>query len=256
MTIYLFELRQNIVSIAIWALSIAGFILFYMMFFPMFADDASLIDMMIENFPPEFLAAFGMNSELPMNTVIGYFSLTYSFTYIIIAIHASMQGFGILSKEERELTADFLFTKPISRSTIFFSKFLSTCTNLLIINIFTWFGQDYSFEHVYVLLLSLPLFQLFFVGIGMLVSVLVRKIKSVLPYAMGVSFGLYTMQSLASMLDSDFMSYFSPYSYFEPSKILVSGGYDIPQFILAIIIITSTITASYFLYLRRNIASL
>ena len=267
MNIYLFELKMYRKSIIIWSVSIAFWIIFYMAFFPMIASNSVGFDAIMDDFPPEFAAIFGMNSDLPMSSILGYFGLTFSMAQIPIAIQASNYGFHTLSVEERELTADFLLSKPVKRSKIIISKFLAALTSLTIVNVFIWISsiasiymfkgeQTFELSNVLVLLSTVVLFQLFFLSIGMVISVSLRKISSVLSYSMALGFGLYIMNSVATLLSSDFLGLLSPYNYFNPTYILVEGSYHLLYLIICILIISVSLSMSYFLYLRRNIHSL
>ena len=267
MNIYLFELGMYKKSIFIWSIAISFWIIFYLMFFPMIAGDGAAFDMIMEEFPEEFLAAFGMNSDLPMSSILGYYGLTFGMSQIPIAIQAANYGFGTLSVEERELTADFLLTKPITRRKIIVSKFFAALTGLTIVNACIWVssilaiylfkdGQTVDLSKVFILLSSITLFQLFFLSVGMAISVSVKKVGSVLSFSMGLSFGLYILNSLNSIFSSGFLGIFSPYTHFNPTYILVEGSYDIVYTLISVIIITISLAMSYFLYLKRNIHSL
>lgn len=267
MNIYLFELKKYKKSILIWSLSVFAFVYMYMSFYPSFATDNVVVDAMLENYPKEFLAAFGMNVGLPMSSVLGYFALTFSFVQLLLAIQSSNYGFHILSVEERELTADFLLSKPVTRTKIIVSKFLAALTSLIIVNIATWVasisavltlngGNDYEMNNLIVLLSTVVIFQLFFLSVGMLISVLVKKISSVLSYSMALSFGMYILTALSGILDSKLLAFITPFSHFNPNDILLNGSHEIGPVLLSVGIILLSLTASYFLYLKRNIHSL
>lgn len=267
MNIYIFELNKYKKSIIIWSLAISFWIVFYMAFYPMIGADAEAYDLMMDDFPEEFLAMFGMNSDLPMSTVIGYYSLTFSMAQIPIAIQAANYGFNTLSVEERELTADFLLSKPVKRKKIIISKFLAALTSLTIINAFVWISSlasiylfnansDYSLNNVIILLTSIIFFQLFFLSIGMLISVSIKKISSVLSFSMALALGLYIINSFSTLFSSGILGLISPYSHFSPAYILLEGHYHITYTIISVSVILISLGMSYFLYLKRNIHSL
>lgn len=267
MNILKFELKGYISSMLIWSISITFFLLMYMAFFPSLAGDAETFTEMMSAFPDEVMALMGINPDLPMMSILGYYSLTMSFVFIPVAIQASNYGFNILSVEERELTADFLLTKPISRQSIFLQKFFGAFISLLVTNITIWVAslaalalfnadQSVAYSKVVVLLSSIILFQLFFLTVGMLISVMVKKIPSVISYSMALGFGMFILSSLGKMLSSDFLDILSPYNHFDPGYILVDGTYHIIPTIISVVIIIGSFISSYFLYLKRNIASL
>ncbi|MCK5731422.1 MAG: ABC transporter permease subunit [Tenericutes bacterium] len=265
MNIYNFELKRLIKSILIWGISISGFLVFYLAFFPSISS-TSFADL-FNDMDPKFLAAFGMIPELPIDEIFGYYNLTMGMILIPIAIQASNYGFHILSVEERELTADFLFTKPISRSKIIFSKFFAALTSLLIVDLFVVAATFISitsfkgtevveYNNVVILLLSLPFFQLTFISIGMVISVSIKKVSSVLSFSMGLAFGLYIINSFGSVLSSENLRYITPYAHFNPAYPLINGSWDWSLIWISLVVMVCSLIASYFLYLRRNIASL
>ena len=267
MNIYLFEMKMLRKSIFLWGLFVPFGLIFYMSFFPMMAGDSANFNAILESYPPEMLAFFGFNTDLPVTSVLGYFALTLGMIQIPLAIQASNYGFHILSVEERELTADFLLSKPISRSKIYFSKFLAVSTSLLIVNIivsgisilsiFLFKGSEViDFTNVFILLSTIGLFQLVFLSIGLVISVSIKKVSSVLSFSMALGFGLYILSSLGTMLSSKMLSIISPYFHFAPAEILVTGSLDWGLASISISIIIISLVASYFLYQKRNIASL
>ncbi|XMB85278.1 ABC transporter permease subunit [Mycoplasmatota bacterium WC44] len=267
MNVFVFELKMYKKSIIIWTLAISLSLFAYMAFYPTMAADTEAFEQLMSNYPEEILAFFGMNAELPMSSILGYFGLTYSMILIPIAIQASNYGFHMLSVEERELTADFLLSKPISRTKIMVSKFLAALTSLVIVNIAVWiasiaalqlFKGDATFNmgNVLVLLSSLIIFQLFFISVGMVISVSLRKISSVLSYSMALAFGLYILSALKSLFSSVIFGLLSPYSHFDAVEILLHGKYDLIPTIISVFVIVISLTMSYFLYLKRNIHSL
>ena len=139
MNIYKFEMKMLRKSIIIWALAVPVGLTFYLSFFPMLQADATGYQVVMDQFPDEFLAFFGMSRDLPMTRIDGYLSLTYGMIQIPLAIQAANYGFHMLSVEERELTADFLLTRPVTRKKIILSKFFAAFTSLTIVNIVVWF---------------------------------------------------------------------------------------------------------------------
>ncbi|MFZ3373601.1 MAG: ABC transporter permease subunit, partial [Desulfitobacteriaceae bacterium] len=115
------------------------------------------------------------------------------------SIQAMNLGISILSKEVREKTADFLLTKPVSRCKIITAKLLSTLTSLVITDviyliitlIMLSLIQSGAYNLKIFLMISVTLFfvQLLFLSLGVIVSVVVPKIRSVLPISLGTVFG-------------------------------------------------------------------
>ena len=85
---------------------------------------------------------------------------------------------------------------------------------------------------------------------------LFRSVRSVLSLSMGLAIGLYVINSVREIIDSDILGYISPYYYFEPGVILVDGAYDLKLFGIASGIIIVALVTSYVIYKRRDIHSL
>lgn len=266
MNIFKFEFKMLLKSTLIWASGISFFVLFYMVFFPLLmVENDAMVELMSE-FPQEFLAFFGMSNEISFTSLMGYYGLTMSFVYIPVAIQAATIGVSILSIEERELTADFLLTKPVSRQRIYIEKLLAGFAALSITNLSIWIssylsiwlfnaGDDVNYYATTIVLLSIAFIQLFFLGVGALLSVSVKKVSSVIAYAMGLGFGLFILSSFGDMLSIEFIQALTPYNHFDPIEIIIHQSFYWPHVFISIGVILLSITTGYFLYQKRNIKS-
>nr|WP_300005044.1 ABC transporter permease subunit [Tissierella sp.] len=267
MNIFKQEFKMKTRSILIWSLSIAAFIIFYMAFFPGLSADSQALDSIMESLPKEMLQALGLREGLALSSLIGYFTLTFAMIQLAIAIQSSNYGFAILTEEERELTADFLMSKPVSRNTIYWSKFLASFLSLLISSIVIGIAsfialelfksaESYSTVNVLKLMLTIPIFQLMFLTLSMLISLLFKKVRSVLSLSMALSIGFYVINSIRGIVGSDVLGYFTPFYYFEPGEILKTGIIDLKLLLITLVIITVSLMASSYIYNSRDINSL
>jgi ABC-2 type transport system permease protein len=229
--------------------------------------DNNAFEAMMANFPEEFLAFFGMNADLPMTSILGYFGITMDFMLIPIAVQASHYGFSILSVEEREYTADFLLSKPISRNKIFLYKFTAALIGLTITNLTTWIaallslylfngGQEVVYQSVFLFLSIIILFQLFFLTVGMAISTFLKKINNVISYSMALGFGLYIISSFGRMLSNRPLQIMGIYEHYNPMDILGDNQLNLGFISVSFSISIIAFFIGYFLYQKRNIASL
>lgn len=267
MNIFKYEFKMYFHSIIIWSVSIAAIAFLMMSFFPTFGSDAGMVEKIMENYPEEMLKAFGMNGGLSLSSVLGYLVFIFAFVQLCFAIQAANYGFSILSIEEREFTADFLISKPVSRVAILSAKFFAALLALIITDIIASIsfllavelfkdGQSYDQNHLWMLLSSIIFFQLFFLSIGMVVSVLMKRIRSVLSFSLGISFGTYILNAIGAIIGGKTLSYFSPFSHFEAGYILEFGKYDMKLVPISIIVISVSLVITYILYPKRDIHSL
>jgi ABC-2 type transport system permease protein len=264
MNIYLHELKANWKSVLIWSLSITALMYVFMSIYSGFATDQVLISQMMSKFPRELLIAFGM-LDMNWSTVLGFFGLIFLFSQICLAIQAANYGFSLVSIEESELTADFLLAKPVGRMKIITCKLLAAITALTITNLVVWgssfsslallsSGNDYPVKPLVMLLLSIVVFQLFFLSVGMVISLLVKRVRNVTPFSMALVFGLYILNAFGGMIGEKSLEILSPFEQFDPNYIVNHAAYD-PLALISVAIILISVVSSYVLYQRRNIAS-
>lgn len=265
MNIFRLEFKMKIRSVITWSLALGLMIFIFLSIYPSFAADTVNLNELLANFPEEFLVAFGM-TDLDLSSTLGFFGLIFLFVQIFLSIQASNYGISMVSVEERDLTADFLLAKPVGRANILTSKFLASLAALAITNLVVWIsslvwlrvyseGGQFETEPVLLLLLSAGVFQLFFLTVGLLISLLVKRVRSVTPFAMALAFGMYMMNAFGGMIGEDTLEVVSPFRHFEPNYILKSAAYDLPLALLSVAAIVVSIAGSYVLYQRRNIRS-
>lgn len=265
MNIYKHEFKMAFQSVLTWSAALMLLLFVFMSIYTSFALDAELMSEMMDKFPKELLMAFGMET-LDLSSVLGFYSFIFIFCQICLAIQAANYGFSLVSVEERELTADFLLAKPVGRTQILTSKLLAALTGLAITNAVVWVstfgfiemfrdGRPYETETLILLLLSIIIFQLFFLAVGLMISLLVKRVRNVTPFSMALAFGMYVINAFGGMLGDDTLEKLSPFKHFDPSNIIQNGAYDTALVLLSAAVISVSIVASYALYNRRNIAS-
>jgi ABC-2 type transport system permease protein len=262
-TIYKHEFLTRLKSVLIWSLSMTALILFFFSIFPSFAEQADLTKQLLAKFPPALLEAFGMN-KMDLATVLGFYSLVFVFLQLCLAIQAGNYGFGLVSIEESELTADFLMTKPVSRMQILTSKLLAALTSLLLTDLiicvasfvsFALFsgGRPYELSPLILLLLSMPVLQLFFLSVGLVISLLVKRVRSVTPYSLGLGFGMYVLNAFGGVFGDVKLEYVTPFKHLDPANIVKNAAFDTPLVLLNISVTLVALAASYWLYIHRDI---
>src|SRR4030065_279510 len=108
--IYIHEFRARLKSVIIWSLAMAIIIIFFFSLYPVFSDQAALMNEFLARYPAQLRAAFGLD-KIDLSTVLGFYAFTFVFVQLCLAIQAGNYGFGLVSIEENELTADFLLSK-------------------------------------------------------------------------------------------------------------------------------------------------
>ena len=265
MNIYLHEFRAKLRSVITWSISLAALVTLFMSIYSSFSAQSALLTEAMAQMPPQLLMAFGIQ-DVDFSAVLGFYGLIFLFCQICLAIQAANYGFGLVSIEESELTADFLLAKPVSRTSILTSKFLAALTALTVTNLVVWVstyaaialfteGREYDGRALLLLLLSIIIFQLFFLSVGAVISLLMKRVRSVTSVSMALAFGLYLLNAFSGMLGKESLDLLTPFKHFEPNFILANAAYDMPFVLLNVSITVLSIVGSYLLYARRNIAA-
>ncbi|WP_088071907.1 ABC transporter permease subunit [Gottfriedia luciferensis] len=262
MNIFLHELKAYRKSTLIWTVSLMAVAVFFLSLFPAIAKDYAGFSKVLEGYPEGVRKALGLEIE-SFGTVLGFYSYVFIYITLCGAIQAMILGTSIVSKEVREKTADFLLTKPVTRTKVMSSKILAGIVSLLITNIFYLAAASIMAEHVKTadfsikqfILISFSLFiiQLLFFGIGVLISVVFPKIKAVLSVSLGTVFGFFVIGMVVSTGSSNAERFLSPFKYFDPKYIIAHSKFEIQYLIVAVGIIVVSIIASYVIYTKNDI---
>jgi len=263
MNMYIHELKVYRKSTIVWTLSLIAVVILFMSIFPTFAKDVAVFQKYVDSLPKTLIAALGIAS-LDLS-VLGFYSVIFTYIMLCSSIQAMNIGLSIVSNEERGKTADFLLSKPITRQQIITSKLLAALTSIVITNIIfiavaTIVLQSVKIEsfnmNTFILIsLSLFLTQLIFVAMGVFISIVVKKIRSVLPISLGIVFGFFIIGMLGSVIGDDVAKYITPFKYFDPAKIIKNSAYEIQFVIITIVFVIIATVGSYVLYSKKDMAN-
>jgi ABC-2 type transport system permease protein len=264
MNVFFYEMKAYRKSTLTWTLSLIAVTVCFLSLFPSVSKDIDQFNKLLEGFPEPVRKAFGIQIG-SLGTVLGYYS--YSFLYILLcgAIQGMNLGLSILSKEVRDKTADFLFTKPISRTRVLTSKLAAAVGSLIATNaayiaaagiMAAQVSKD-PFSTVQFLLIAMTLFfvQLIFLSLGFVISVLYSKIKSVLTISLGTVFCSFFIGMLAATGGDEAKRYLSPFKYFDTAYIMEHSAYEVSFMLTGLGIVLVAIAVSYFVYTRKDIHS-
>lgn len=265
MNMFLHELNAYRKSTIIWSISLAVVVIVFLSMFPAFSSNTEDLIKLLESLPIALRNAIGLSLD-NIGSLLGFYS-TLTFLYITLcgAIQAMNLGTSIVSKEVREKTADFLLTKPVSRVQIMTAKLFAALTSLVITNaiyivvasIMASFTASQAFSMKIFLLISATLFfiQLMFLALGVIVSVVAPKIKSVLPVSLGTVFAFFFISMFGSAIGDNNLRYITPFKFYDPAYIIKNAGYETSFILLEVGLITLAIAVSYIIYVKKDIDS-
>ena len=133
MTLMIFEMKRCRMSLAVWATSISLLLLICLVIFPDMKDQVNELNAAFSSMGG-FTEAFGMD-RLNFGDLMGFYGLECgNILGIGGAFFAAYIGVSSLACEEKDRTAEFLLTHPVSRFRIVFEKMLCIFWQILILN--------------------------------------------------------------------------------------------------------------------------
>lgn len=170
MKLLMLELKRLRLQTLLWSFILTAFVLVGLMEFQVFELSGPAVTEFMEAFPRILKSMFGMNN-LNLTDFSGYYSMLAYYLIIMLSIHGVFLGYKLASTEESDKTADFLLSKPISRTRVLVLKVLAGIISILLIHLTLVLLQLLTNEqHTIILNVSLILMvsHLFMFGIGML----------------------------------------------------------------------------------------
>lgn len=231
MTLVKHELRQGKTSFLIWTASIGFLLVICIFLFPEMKGQMDNVNDMFASMG-SFTAAFGMD-RLNFGTLAGFYAVECGNVLGLGgAFYAALCAVGILSKEEKDKTAEFLLTHPISRKRIVTEKVIAvliqiTAMNLLIyafaVGSIAAIGETIPWKEISLLHLAYYLLQLELAGICFGISAFLRKGSA--GVGLGIATMMYFLNLIANIAEvAEFLKYITPFGYCEGADIVSSGS--------------------------------
>ena len=260
MTLVKHELRQGKASFWIWTASV-GFLFATCIF--LFPEMKGQMDSVSDMFASmgSFTEAFGMD-RLNFGTLIGFYAVECGNVLGLGgAFYASLCAVGILSKEEKDKTAEFLLTHPVSRKRIVTEKLIAVLIQLTAMNIIiyalalgsmTAIGETIPLKEISLLHLAYYLLQLELAGICFGVSAFLRKGSA--GAGLGIAAMMYFLNLIANIADSaEFLKYITPSGYCEGADIVSNGSLDSALVAVGTVLGIGGIIIAYLKYTKKDI---
>lgn len=260
MTLVKHELRQGKTSFLIWTASI-GFLLAICIF--LFPEMKGQMDGVNDMFAAmgSFTQAFGMD-RLNFGTLIGFYAVECgNILGLGGAFYAALSAAGILSKEEKDKTAEFLLTHPVSRKRIVTEKLIAILLQITAMNCILYafaagsiaaVGEAIPWKEISLLHLAYYLLQIELAGICFGISAFLRKGSA--GVGLGIAAMMYFLNLIANIADvAGFLKYITPFGYCEGADIISNGGLDSRFVAIGAVIGIGGIMIAYLKYTKKDI---
>lgn len=261
MAVFVNEFKKNIKTFLIWTIGIALMLLVCVFIYPEMKGQMEGMNDIFANMGA-FSDAFGMDT-LNFGTFLGYYGVECgNMLGLGGGLFAAFLGVSILSKEEKDNTAEFLLTHPIKRSKVYVDKALVVVTEILLMNIIIFvgslasilaIGEEFPIKEMVLIHSGFLLLQLEIGLITFGVSAFVTQ------GAIGVGIGFTALMYFLNIIknitdDAAFLKYFTPYAYAEVSDIVKTMTLDIKLVLIGIICSAIVMVVGFFKYINKDIA--
>lgn len=260
MTLIKHELRRSRVAFGIWTGSIAAMLAVCVFLFP---EMRGQTDAITEAFGSmgSFTAAFGMD-VLNFGTLIGFYAIECGNVLGLGgAFFAALTAIGALSGEEKEGTAEFLLTHPVSRRRVITEKLAGALIQVTALSLTVFLismvcigliGEEIPWKEFGLLHLAYYLLQLELTGICFGLSAFVRK--GAAGVGMGVAMMLYFANLIANITEeAEFLKYITPFGFADGADIVGSGALDVLMVAIGMVMGLCGVGAAYWKYTGKDI---
>jgi ABC-2 type transport system permease protein len=263
--LFLKEIRRNAVSLMIWMIVITILIVLTMSIYRTFMENQSKIVGMLSIIPKGALQFKGISNFNDLLSVLGFYAANNVIYMMVLgSIFSIVLSSNILLKEEYDKTAEYLLTRPLTRSDIFLSKLAVLYLNVFILNLVTSVAGficmelvkkgPFSIRAFLILTLYTLLLNLLFGAIGLFLSTLVKRAKPITTFSIGLVLIFYFIFTLSKITEGAAkIGYLSPFRFANVDAI--NPAYTIDLWHLAYFIGISLLLTglSYRFYKRKDI---
>ena len=260
MTLFFHELRRGRVSWAVWSIGISVILGICILIYPEMSVQMNKVGNIFADMG-SFSQAFGMD-KLNFGEFKGYFGIECgNMLGIGGALFAALLGVAALAKEEKEQTAEFLLTHPISRMRVFTQKLLAVAAQILALNLLTaaatvgtmlLIGESFPAAQLALLLTSFLLLQLEIAGITFGLSAFLRN--GSLGISLGLCLLLYFMNLISNLVDTmEFLKYLTPFSYTDSAYIYEHSALNLSYLLSGLLLAVLSLTVGALHYRKKDI---
>lgn len=261
MTLLRHELRQGRPALILWTAIIAGMLGLCVLIYPQMAVQMDEISSMFAEMG-SFSAAFGMD-KVNFGEFTGYFGVECGNVLGLGgAFFAALLGISALAKEEKERTAEFLLTHPISRGKVLVQKFCAVLLQIVILNgvvlavtllMSHLVGETPAWKPFFLLFLAYFLLQLEIASVCFGISAFIRR--GSLGIGLGFAALCYFLNIIANLTEEmQALKYITPFGYTEGADIIASESLKPAYLAVGMTLAVLGLALAWVRYQKKDIA--
>lgn len=261
MTVYIKEIRQSFKAWCIWTISISFMLLMCILIFPETKNQMDSVSSMFANMG-SFTSAFGLD-KLNFGELMGFYGIECGNTLGIgSGLFSALLGISALSDEEKEHTAEFLLTHPVSRLSVVIQKLLSVLTQIIMMNIiiiivavisFIAIGESFEMRPFLLLHFAYIIMQIEIACICFGISAFSKHGNT--GTGLGIAILFYFMNIICNISEkADFLKYITPYAYADASNIISESELEGDLIFIGVLISIAGILTAILKYTKKDIS--
>lgn len=263
MNMFMREMKAHRKSLIIWCIAMVLTIMSGMAKYAGFTSSGLSVNELIDSMPNSLKAMTGMG-DFDLSLATGFYGVLFFYMALMATVHAVMLGANIISKEERDKTAEFLFVKPISRNKVIIIKMVASLVNIVILNLVTLISSllmvgNYSNGEAFagdvgLTILGMLILQVLFLVVGTAIAAVYSKPKKAASLSAGLLLFTFLLSIAVDLSDKlENLKYLSPFKYFEATEMMYGGGFDAIFVFLSVVIIATLFTVTIIFYKKRDL---
>lgn len=260
MTVFFHELKRGKVSLLIWSCAIAFMLGICVLIYPEMKTQMSDISEMFADMG-SFSDAFGMD-KINFGTFIGYFGVECGNVLGLGgALFASILGISAVAKEEKEHTAEFLLTHPVSREKVLAEKLLAVFSQIIILNLVSAIvtvlsvlavGESVDAKVMLLLFLAYFMMQIEISAVTFGISAFLKG--NGLGIGLGIAVLMYFLNIMANLTENaKFLKYITPFGYTEGADIISNSAIEVKYLAAGLVFTVTGLVAAFLKYRKKDI---
>lgn len=260
MTLFFHELRRDRIKLIVWTAAIAFMLCISIALYPQITSQMNEMGDMFAQMG-SFTKAFNMD-KVNFGEFNGYFAVECGNVLGLGgAFFAALLGVSSLAKEERERTAEFLLTHPISRTSVVAQKLAAVAAEVIILNAVVAGSAFAAGAAIRQFVDAKLYFELFsaYTAMQLEIACIMFGLSAFLRgngigIALGAAFVLYFLSIIANLSDgAEFLRFITPFSYADGTFIVSCGSIEVKYLIPGVVYTLTGIAAAFIRYNSKDI---
>ncbi len=261
-TIFLKDIKLTRKSLLIWLTVMFITAGMAVLEYPMIAKEADTLVSTLGTLPRIVRILFGVEG-LNFQQSTDFYITMYFWYCLVVFTHAVYVGATIIAREERDRTAEYIFSKSYKRSEIVTAKILVGIFHVAVMALATWVVNvvlllpllegESILGIINITTLGMFVTQLVFFGIGLFCTAVFKIYRLGLSTAMMVLLGSFVAAVTIEYLGNvAYLNFLTPFRYF-PAMQVVSEGISLIYLLISAAIAGGTIYLTYRSYNKRDL---